>query len=206
MKKHEVHARLEVKKKKCKYVFEHYNEHYLHVSEIRKRRTFSYDIDLAVMKPDSHYEMTVPWNWLVASAVGIGVLVGTLTHLFFHMSLKKILLLSPFLVVVVTFIILSLRSFIRGYERKRVFLSRYAAYPILQIPVDTRRKGRIYRFIAHLEHCTEMSINKRRIPDEVLQAGEMKTLRRLANEGLISKSQYNTAKNRIFKNLDNATI
>jgi len=203
MKKRVIHARLEIKKKKCHYTFEHYNEHYIHVSEIRKRHEFSYDIDMAVMKPDSHYEMVVPWNWLVASAAGIGVTVGTITHLVFNLTLQKILMLSPFLLVTITFVFLSLRSFMQGYDRKRVFLSRYAAYPILQIPFDNKRNNKAYNFIAHLEHYTEMSINKRRIPDEVLQAGEMKTLRRLAEEGLISKSQYKTAKNRIFKNLDN---
>ncbi len=206
MKKRDVHARLEVKRKKCRYLFEHYNEHYIHVCETHKRREFEYDIDMAVMKPDSHYEMIVPWNWLVASALGIGVGVGTITHLVFNLTQMKILTLSPLLVVIFVFIFLSLRSFVQGYDRKRVFLSRYASYPILQIPFDNRRKNKIYQFIAHIEHYTEMSINKRKIPDEVLQAGEMKTLRRLASEGLISKSQYKTAKNRIFKNLDNVPI
>ena len=206
MKKRAVHARLEIKKKRRRFVFEHYNEHYIHVSDTGKRHQIEYDIDMAVMKPDSHYETVVPWNWLVACASGIGILVGILTHLMFNWSMQKVLILAPILIIVVVFIVLSLRSFLQGYDRKRVFLSRYAAYPILQIPFDSRRKNKIYQFIAHIERYTEMSINKRRIPDEVLQAGEMKTLRRLAGEGLISKSQYNTAKNRIFKNLDNVAV
>ena len=206
MKKRVVHARLEIKHKRNRHVFEHYNEHYVHVSVQHKHRQLEYDIDMAVMKPDSHYETTIPWNWLVASATGIGVAAGTVTHLIFNPTLQKILLFMPFMVVVVVFVYLSLRSFLQGYDRKRVFLSRYASFPILQIPFDARRKNKIYQFIAHLEHYTEMSINKRRIPDEVLQAGEMKTLRRLSAEGLLTKSQYKTAKNRIFKNLDNVAV
>lgn len=216
-----IHSRLLIKRSgKTRYLFEYFNEHYLHVNEHHKDHEIDYVVDLAVLKPESHTEMTIPWNWLILSAMAIGVFVGLLTHLYFHLSSPlftwvgpfifgiqfpdtKVLTLGPIVAVLLVFIVLSLREFIRAADRKLVFLSRYASFPIVQIPMDSGAKASFYRFVQELEHQISQSLSKRRIPDEVLQAGEMKTLRRLCTLGVLSKNQYNTVKNRIFKKLDN---
>lgn len=203
MKKTIIHSRLESQRKgKNKAIYEHFNQHYLHVVEKRYGIDIDYIIDLAVLKPDSHYEINIPWNWLVVSALGIGVFFGLLTHVLLNMVLITVLIFLPLLVLAFVFILLSIRQFLIAYDRKRVFLSRYASYPIVEIPYQAKNKEKYYDFIEQIENQIRLSTTSRNIPEEVLQAGEMKTLRRLSSKGVLSQNQYNTAKNRIFKKLD----
>ncbi len=203
MKKTVIHSRLETRKNaRNRGIYEHFNQHYLHVSELRQGVNIDYIVDLAVLKPESHYVINIPWNWLVISALAIGVFAGLLTHVLFNPDMRTILIFFPLLLMLFVFVILALRQFVIAYERKCVFLSRYAAYPILEIPFESKNKERFYNFIEQLENQIQISINSRNIPEEVLQAGEMKTLRRLSTKGVLTKNQYNTAKNRIFRKLD----
>ncbi len=203
MKKNVIHSRFELKKNaKNRAVYEYFNEHYLHIYQINQNRELDYIVDLAVLKPESHYELNVPWNWLIASALAIGAFAGFFTHLLFNPDLKTILIISPILFTLLYFIVLALKQFSATYVHKRVFISRYASYPILEVPFDQKNKRKFYEFIASLEKYIAHSIATRRIPEEVLQAGELKTLRRLTTLGVLTTNQYNTAKNRIFRKLD----
>ena len=202
-----IHKRFEIKKGRVRYIYEYFNQHYLHVHEKKKKSHIDYIIDLAVLKPESHYEMNIPWNWLIASAFAIGAIAGLTTHLLFNFhSIKTVAITGPLLFLLLVFVILSMREVIIAYSRKRVFLSRFASYPIVQIPFDSGQKRMFYEFVALLEKQIEASRTQRRIPEQVLQAGEMKTLRRLAGKGVLTKNQYNTAKNRIFRKLDTLAV
>jgi hypothetical protein len=202
-----IHKRFEIKKGRVRYIYEYFNQHYLHVHEKKKKSHIDYIIDLAVLKPESHYEMNIPWNWLILSAVTIGAIAGLATHLMFNLgSLYTVMIVSPILFLMLILVVLSMREFLMGYSRKRVFLSRFASYPIVQIPFDSGQKRTFYEFVALIEKQIEASRTQRRIPEQVLQAGEMKTLRRLAGKGVLTKNQYNTAKNRIFRKLDTLTV
>jgi len=167
---------------------------HISVEQIRTSRKVAFDIDLVALCPDSTVQFNIAWHWLRAMIISLliaGVLITTTQFI----ADKILLLYSEFFVIImlglffIFFLLLILFS-----NRKCIFTTRHAKLPILEIIISNPNKSLYKAFIDGLENEIIITTENRQLSQKQQRAGELKTLRRLSQQGIISKNQYEQCK------------
>ena len=171
-----------------------------------KKSEKSYSVDILSLQDESKKVVLIAWKWLLYSIGFFLIMLLLLKVLPSFLNTDKNLYLG---IVLATGVIGSLVSFIlflRKSSKKQVFYSRNANVPIVKLASGNPSKTKLSDFVANVEKRIKKFRSHMDIDEEKQLTGEMKMLRRLSDEGIISKKDYENAKTKLFSGFDSTTV
>jgi hypothetical protein len=174
----------------------------LQVLKTGKKNEQRYSIDILALQDKSKKVFIIAWKWLVASISIFLVMLLLLKFLPPLLNENRNLYLGIILFTGLVGSIFSLVRFWKYTARKQVFHSLNAHIPVIAFNIGRPSKQVFSEFIANLEkRITKFRKHMDLAMDKQL-TGEMKMLRRLADAGIISKTDYEKAKTKLFSGFD----
>lgn len=178
----------------------------LQVIRTNKKSEQRYSIDILALKDKSKKVITIAWKWLLAS---ISIFLITLLLLKFLPQLIDENRNFYLGIILFTGLIAAIFSFTRFWKhtsRKQVFHSRNAHIPVIAFSIGRPSKQVFSEFITNLENrITKFRKHMDLAMDKQL-TGEMKMLRRLADAGIITRTDYEKAKVKLFSGFDSGFV
>lgn len=176
-----------------------FDKYYLSVYEKRLKRVRDYKLELAILNPEARHVRKFAFQWLAGA--GIAGLAGL-----FLLNLLPggpdqdnfwIILAATAAALLLTVLFIGL--FAQSANRKWIFETRAAHYPLVEIPYHSKDKKQAQQFVKMLEDAIENNISAKGYNNEHLFAGEMRMLRRLAKKQILSNNNYNKAKKHMLE-------
>ncbi len=166
----------------------------------KHQKKLKYRIDLAYLDPIPVREHHTAWKW-VFGAIGLALLAGLMIWAgWFSNSLSPSVYYLTATVTVVTATLICLLLFAHKSYDKIVFNSQHGNVQLIELlnkyPDNESFRVFIGKLILRIKSAKK---NKHLSPSKFL-AGELKELRRLRDEAVISAEIYETAKVEIFHN------
>ena len=162
----------------------------------------AYSIDILSLKDKSERVLSIAWKWLFASICFTLVMLLALKYLPLYLESNRDLYLSSILVIGMIGSLFCFIKFLARTQRKQVFHSRNAHVPLIVLKVGKPSKKRFSYFIKTIEQRIKKFRKHMNLEEDKQLTGEMKMLRRLCDDGVISKANYETAKAKIFSGFD----
>lgn len=181
-----------------KHTLELFNGHYLSVESRRFKRRIKFRMELATLEPEPQKVVRYPWHWLAATLLSLAA-AGALLYLI--ISGSPLIGLWSGLGSTVLLLLLGagfVAAFRYGSERKWVFRTRAACFPLLNIPFDKAHSEEASDFVSRIQQAIEHNTDKKSYSNDDLFAGEMRMLRRLSRTGVISDATYDAAKKQML--------
>ncbi len=176
------------------------NDRYGRITTTRLRKSRNYAIELATLDPEPRNTLKIAWKWLAAGLVSLLALAGFIYYL---MNSSTELPLAASLgggVLLLALTALFLRMFTALTARHIIFHARYSTTPLMEIPipVSDRKNGKAFaNVISQLAQKNLMRVGH--YTENDLRAGELRMLRRLAEQGAIANSDYDKAKTLLLR-------
>mgnify|MGYP006909079993 CR=1 FL=1 len=174
-----------------------FNGRYIRVQRKRFKREVDYTIDLAALSPEGKDSYTLNRHLLIASAVSLLAFIILLYTLLAHFAAHVAIYTLP--AAILTFLLaISFGALaVYTFEHKYVFVSRQAEVPLVEFRV--RKGDAAYRaFVEDLKRYIHKHAERARLSPQDLRAGEIRTLRRMSSEGVLSTIDYETARTRLL--------
>jgi len=172
---------------------------YLRIREEMPRKRRRFGIDVACLASDFPSTNSLPTKWLAAAGGAAAVALPFGYHAAQAADFTQLLYRVPGvilpLLVATVLLIAAWRRRLRGYTLQ----TRIAGLPLVTIQCPRAADAKALKaFLEKLRPCVEHAEQGRGLSDEALRSGEVRTLRRLANESAISETLYEKAKQQIF--------
>lgn len=161
-----------------------------------------YSIDILSLQDKSKKSLTVAWKWLIAS---IGFFLSMLLLLKImpdYLSSNKNIYLGIVLLAGSVGSILCFIQFWKHTAIKQTFYSRNAHVPLIILNTGKPCKKSFASFIDAIEKRIKKFRSHMDVDDDKQLTGEMKMLRRLSDDGVISKKEYEKAKSKLLSGFD----
>lgn len=174
----------------------------LQISNKNKKSQQAYSVDVLSLDEKSKKIVFIAWKWLLASISIFLVMLLLLKILPNYLDANKNLYLG---LILLSGIIGSLVCFMRFWKktsRKQIFYSRNAHVPIITLRVGNPSKKVFAEFVTAIENRITKFRSHMDLSEEKQLTGEMKMLRRLSDNGIISKKDYENAKTKLFSGFD----
>lgn len=159
----------------------------------------TYRVHLLALASKGKAKMHIAWPWLWTALASAILLLA-------YMALRQLLPFADSFIELAIYLacaigmILGLVMIVLKFSLKRVYSSRMAKVPILEFDINKPDRGSYRSFVEALEeHIQKMHAAYSLKADQQL-AGEIRTLRRLLQDGVVSQAAYNSAKAKILKN------
>ncbi|MFO7593315.1 MAG: hypothetical protein R6X15_04625 [Pseudomonadota bacterium] len=177
-----------------------FDKYYLAVKERKLKRKCDFKLELAILNPEPQHVKRSTIHWLFAAGAAILVALYSLNLLLNTPANEA---LWPMLGATVGGVLLSalfIALYVLSIERKWVMITRTACHPLIEIPYHRKDKKRADQFVELLQNAIEMNIAEKGYNHEHLFAGEMRMLRRLAKNHVLTSSHYDRAKKHMLEN------
>ena len=178
----------------------------LQVVSKNKKNTQSYSVDILSLQERSKLILIIAWKWLIISAAFILLTLLLLEILPLYLTDNRNLYLGVVLITGLLGSVLSLTLFFKCSTKQQVFFSRNASVPIIKLSKGKPTKEIFSNFIESIENRIKEFQAHMEISEEKQLIGEMKMLRRLSDDGVISKESYELAKEKLFVGFDSQSI
>jgi len=156
-----------------------------------------YTVPILALAEKSKPRLHIAWAWLwlaLSGVVGIPVYLYLKTALSLKTSSYDFVIIAGFTItVLVGFVMLAL-----NFSRKREFYTAYSKVPLFDILLGKPDYREYKQFLTVLEGCLSKTRSFWNLKVDQQIAGEIRMLRRLANEGVISSKVYEQAKDKLF--------
>jgi hypothetical protein len=155
-----------------------------------------YKIDLLALRNPSEKIVTIAWKWWLAS---LGTFLGTVLLVLLLNSLQ----LGGYAWLVggigtISSLVLVFVSWKKG-TREQVFYSRHSSIPLVTLRLGSPSKNEFRNFVDLIEAQIKAVNDKFKLTRDQELAGEMRTLRRLSEDGVISMEEYQNSKEVLFQ-------
>lgn len=164
----------------------------LHIEDATPGKAFTFKIDIVALKDKSQQKIHLGWKWLVAG-LAVMLLSISIPLVFADLFAEPLVKYAVYLVGIIS----GVGCFYRAWKStavKHIFYSRNADVPVVELLVNKPTKKEFATFVGKLEGCILDVQQKLNLSLKNQLAGEMKMLRRLAEEGVLSSADYNKAK------------
>ncbi|MDH5600651.1 MAG: hypothetical protein OEY78_05020 [Gammaproteobacteria bacterium] len=179
--------------------FEIYNNKFIKVTTNSLIDNNSYHLNMSLLAPWPVRHRNISWQWLLAVFYFSLTTLAYTVYLFYFQESSKLEKLLPFIVV---FLLLSLGSFLMFLYRSpnvTEFKSRYGNCVVLSLLYNNPTKKEFKDFIEEIKLRSLLASQAVKIEKNKMLEIEMKELKRLRNEGIISHHHYAEAKARILQ-------
>lgn len=171
-----------------------------------KKSEQAYSVDILSLQDKSKKTFSIAWKWLIASISFLLVMMLLLKVLPDYLDANKNLYLGVVFIVGLTGTIFSFIKFWKFTSQKQIFYSRNAHVPIVILCAGKPSKKTFSSFIDSIEKRIKKFRQHMDIDQDKQLTGEMKMLRRLSDDGIISKKVYQVAKTKLFSGFDSRTV
>ena len=168
----------------------------LEIEKRAGRNKQTYRIDLLALRSSSERNVSVAWRWWLAT-LAIFLLTVALVLLFSYLQLDVYVLLTG-LIGILASLALAEKKKKKG-SRQQVFYGRHSNVPLVTLHLGLPNKSEFQKFVTLLEKQIETIRQKFNLTQDQELAGEMRTLRRLTNDGFISLDEYENSKEVLFQ-------
>lgn len=154
-----------------------------------------YGISVLVLADKSKLQIRFPWPWFAAGIITLLLLLpGSLVSM---TGSSLFIGLSQFLgiIIIPTCIYMVWKKTVI----RQVFCSRSEHYPLIRFAPNKPSKPEVDAFIKKVEEAMQSYRKFMNLSANDQLAGEMRTLRRLRDEGIVSKRAYNKVKDDLFQ-------
>lgn len=186
--------------------FELYNEKYLRVVKKNGKGKKEFSIELISLSPDSARAFKIAWRWFAATIGFLVISASVIYYLVQHFSWENALYLIPICLLSLLLAVGSVYLLLLISEHKQIFYTTYGDFPLVEILAGKPDKKSFNNFVGELNKKINTVLGNNTISTKNLQAGEMKMLRRLSAEGILSRDEYDQAKAKIFGYIDTQEI
>lgn len=160
-----------------------------------KHKVFNVPMLALSEKSKTHFHIAWAWLWLaVFGGLAIPVYVMLKSYLGINTRILDFIVLAGLVLAVLIGIVMLAINF----SRKRVFFTEYSKVPLFDILIGKPNHQSYKKFLASLESYLHKTRSDWGLKPEQQIAGEIRMLRRLANEGVISQKLYEEAKDKMF--------
>ena len=179
--------------------FEIRENRYIYVSQNSPKGKTEYLVDLVGISPVTHARLNLAWKWFIASLISLGLLLLVLFIL--PEPLEKLLpgITLPLAIGIAFFTLLFIVMSIAYSRIEHVFCSTYANFPLIKLLTAKPDRKQYKQFIKQIQATIEQLTQSVQLDDQKRIAGEIKMLRRLIKHGVLSESEYEKIKTRLFK-------
>jgi len=162
-----------------------------------KPKPQTYAVHLLALADKGHLRLHIAWHWLMLLSFCLLALLGYyLAKSIFDFSFYAYEF--SFVAGVGLIGLLALVLFVLNISRKRVFVSRYAKVNLFEVLINNPDYRSYKFFIDTLSGQLQKARRFWDLKPEHQIAGEMRMLRRLASQGIITQGIYNQAKDKLF--------
>jgi hypothetical protein len=174
-----------------------FNDTYCYQSIKNKhRRKYKFRLDLAYLDPRPFRVRNIAWKWLNASlALWSMAAIIVFAGWFDSSSVTSLGLFSGIIIAA----LFTLLLFLYRCENKVYFRSQYGKARLLEMIYNNPNKGHFHDFIKKFVAQIKASKKAKSMDQSKLLAAELKDLRRLKDEIVVSDDAYEKAKRLIFK-------
>lgn len=163
----------------------------------------SYSIDILSLQDKSKKVFVIAWKPLFTSFIIFSVTLLLLKFLPAYLAENKNMYLAAILVVGLIVSFIFLMKFWKNTTLMQIFYSRNARVPIIILRAGKPSKKYFSSFIASLEKRISQFRSHMEVDEDKQLTGEIKMLRRLSDDGIVSKKDYEKAKSKLFSGFDN---
>ena len=178
----------------------------LHVLTKKNKAKQGYSVDILSLQDKSKKTIFIAWKWLITSVVFFLLTLFLLKVLPVYLNENKNLYLAIILFSGSLGMILSLVQFWKLTSRILIFRSRHARIPIITLHVGKPSKVMFSTFVDSVEQRIKKIHEQMNLPEDKQLIGEMKMLRRLCDEHVITKKEYESAKSVLFSGFDSQVV
>lgn len=177
---------------------------YLEVIHSDKKKKQTYCLDLLAISPESEHTSTYSWPWLIVAIFSLAITAAISIMSFIGVNIGPwgylAGVLSCYLAVglVVMFFHVS--------QKYEVFRSQFGRVPLVEILHNNPDESGYGIFAEQLKQSIMKSVAAADIKEEIHRAGEIRMLRRLNEEGVISREDYSRAKQNILGSVDGDSL
>ena len=174
------------------------NNRELRVTSRKARWHQEYTVSLLALAQTGQRVLHVGWKWLllaVSCVVAMFVFLEVQQSFQFNIEPYVAHVMIVLTLLAMLFLLLCIKSISHSY----VYYSQHANIPLIEVMVGKPTKQDYLDFISRLEHrikelneFMDLSIDKQ-------AAGELRTVRRLTEEGVLDAKYYETAKAQLLK-------
>lgn len=180
-------------------LFELYDDRFLRIRlRPSKRAEVEYAMDVAILDPQPAEQHYRPRHWFTAAAVAAGLLLIYAAVLYFTFSADKALLLVPPALILLALPGLFAWLYVTRSRHLLIFNSRYAQVPLVELLVRQPNAEDYGNFVRHLNRSIAKLVQDKGLTAHDLRAGELRSLRKMAEQGAIDSEAYELAKGRLL--------
>ena len=171
---------------------------------IRKGKNIdqNYSVDILSLQDKSKKTLFIGWKWLINCFIFFTATLLLLKFLPDYLDKNKNIYLAVILYVGLLGCIVSLIKFWKNTSLKQIFYSRNAHVPIIILSAGKPSKKIFSSFIRALETRITKFRSHMDVDEDKQLTGEIKMLRRLSDDGVIAKKDYEKAKAKLFSGFD----
>lgn len=169
----------------------------LHVTLNRQHRTCRYAFSILALMDNGKQVYSYSKYWLVLSIVSAAAMLG----LPYFEKLTGVNIQPSYLYVMLGLFSLSLLSFlclVKTFNRRFVLYSSHTQLPLVEFWVNLPNRKEFQNYINELETTISQHKEEMKIPFSRQLAGEIRTLRRVSEAGVLSESVYQAAKAKLL--------
>lgn len=165
----------------------------------KHKRKYKYRVDIAYLNPHPFREHNIATNWLYISAAFlltslISILVGWYSGLVTPGAYY-----STFTVVSVSATLISLLLFVHNTYDKVIFKTQFGNIKLIELINKYPNKDEFRKFVGRFIVQIKKAKAQKRFTTSKFLARELREIRRLRNETVVTEEEYQYAKGIIFK-------
>ena len=176
----------------------------LQVLRKEKKVEQNYSVDILSLQDKSKSIFFIAWKWLILSISFFLVMLLLLKLLPGYLGADKNLYLGIILLAGMIGSLVCFVQFWKKTSKKHIFYSRNAHVPLIVLCAGKPSKNIFFSFVNAIENRIKKFRSHMDIAEEKQLTGEMKMLRRLSDNGVISKKVYEDAKTKLFSGFGNS--
>lgn len=162
-----------------------------------KARNKVFNVPILALAEKSKTSLHIAWAWFWLALCGI-LAIPVYLYIRAELGLKAQLLDFVILGALVVAVLVGLSMLVMNFSRKRVYFTAYSNVPLFDILIGKPDKQSYKEFLAVLDSYQHKTRSDWSLKPEQQIAGEIRMLRRLANEGVIAQKVYEAAKDKMF--------
>lgn len=160
-----------------------------------KHKIFS--VPMLALAEKSKTQLHIAWAWFWLAISGL-LAIPLYLYLKTLLNLKAHVIDFAILTGLVIAALIGISMLILNFSRKRIFFTAYSNVPLFDILIGKPDHKSYKSFLNTFESCMHTTRGEWQLKDEQQIAGEIRMLRRLTNEGVISQKVYEEAKDKLF--------
>lgn len=182
-------------------LFEVFDHRFLRVRQTNGQSPLrDYAMDVAILSASGKLAHSSDRRWLWASGAATLAFAAGLAALL--LGAASPLLLLPLAGMLLALAVICVTQFLRSRRHLLTFVSRYAAVPLVEILAEQPEAESYSAFITTLSTDIETLASRKDLTAGDLRAGELRSLRKMLEQQVITPAAYEDAKQRLLAHAD----